>query len=102
MKNQWIDNFVECGINKSDIATHIYDAPNKTFCVVTISSIENELRKDWHGLLKVMDEANFGIRVTDEAHLHLKGNLYKLARKELINLSLVNALLQIDQICHRR
>ena len=75
LKNQWIDNFVECGIDKSDIATNIYDAPNKTFCVVTISSIENELRKDWHGLLKVMDEANFGIRVTDEAHLHLKGNL---------------------------
>ena len=75
LKNQWIDNFVECGIDKSDIATNIYDAPNKTFCVVTISSIENELRKDWYGLLKVMDEANFGIRVTDEAHLHLKGNL---------------------------
>lgn len=75
LKNQWIENLIELDIDKNDIATNIYDAPNKTFCVVTISAIENELRKDWAGLLKVIDEASFGIKITDESHLHLKGLL---------------------------
>jgi hypothetical protein len=82
LKNQWVDNFVESGIDRSDIATHIYDAPNKTFCVVTISAIENELRKDWEGLMRVINKASFGIKVVDESHLHLKG------------------LLKLDSICN--
>lgn len=75
LKNQWIENFTDLGIDNSDIATNIYDAPNKTFCVVTISSIENELRKDWEGLMKVLRDSSFGIKVIDESHLHLKGIL---------------------------
>lgn len=75
LKNQWIENFTDLGIDTSDIATRIYDAPHKKVCVVTISAIENELRKDWEGLMNVLDEANFGIRITDEAHLHMKGVL---------------------------
>ena len=75
LKNQWIENFTDLGIDLSDIATRIYDAPHKKLCVVTISSIENELRKDWKGLMDVLQEANFGIRIVDEAHLHLKGLL---------------------------
>ncbi|MBR1987418.1 MAG: DEAD/DEAH box helicase family protein [Clostridia bacterium] len=75
LKNQWIENFTDLGFDKDDIATNIYDAPKKTFCVVTISAIENELRKDWDGLMKVIDQASFGIKVIDEAHLHLKGVL---------------------------
>lgn len=75
LKNQWIENFTDLGFERSDIATNIYDAPNKTFCVVTISAIENELRKDWEGLMRVLRESAFGIKVIDEAHLHLKGVL---------------------------
>lgn len=75
LKNQWIDNIVELGIDKSDIATKIWDAPDKKICVVTISSLEGALRDDWNGLLKTMDKASFGIKVVDEAHLHLKGML---------------------------
>lgn len=75
LKNQWIDNLVDLGIDKGDIATRIYDAPNRTFCVVTISAIENELSKDWEGLMNVIKESSFGIKVTDESHLHLKGLL---------------------------
>lgn len=75
LKNQWIENFTDLGFDKNDIATNIYDSPKKTFCVVTISAIENELRKDWDGLMKVIDKASFGIKVIDEAHLHLKGVL---------------------------
>lgn len=75
LKNQWIENFTDLGVDISDIATRIYDAPNKKVCVVTISAIENELRKDWEGLMNVIDKSNFGIRITDEAHLHLKGVL---------------------------
>jgi len=75
LKNQWVENFTDLGFERSDIATNIYDAPNKTFCVVTISAIENELRKDWEGLMKVLRESNFGIKVVDESHLHLKGVL---------------------------
>lgn len=75
LKNQWVENFTDLGFERSDVATNIYDAPNKTFCVVTISAIENELRKDWEGLMKVLRESNFGIKVVDEAHLHLKGVL---------------------------
>lgn len=75
LKNQWIENLEECGIPLSDIAKNIYDAPNKKFCVVTISSIENALRDDWDGLWRVVDQAGFGIKIIDEAHLHLKGML---------------------------
>ena len=75
LKNQWIENFTDLGIDESDIAKRIYDAPNKKLCVVTISAIENELRKDWEGLMKVIEQADFGIRITDESHLHMKGLL---------------------------
>lgn len=75
LKNQWIDNIIELGIDKSDIATKIWDAPDKKVCVVTISSLEGAVRDDWNGLMKTMDSAGFGIKVIDEAHLHLKGIL---------------------------
>ena len=75
LKNQWIDNIVELGIDKSDIATKIWDAPDKKVCVVTISSLEGAIRDDWNGLLKTLDTSGFGIKVIDEAHLHLKGML---------------------------
>ena len=75
LKNQWCDEFVDVGIPRSDIATNIYDGPNKKLCVVTISSIENALRDDWPGLMEAVRKAAYGIKVVDEAHLHLKGNL---------------------------
>lgn len=75
LKNQWIDNIVELGIDKSDIATRIWDALDKKVCVVTIASLEGAIRDDWNGLMKTLDKAAFGIKVIDEAHLHLKGIL---------------------------
>lgn len=75
LKNQWCEEFEGVGISRKDIATDIYDAPNKKVCVVTISSIENALREDWKGLMDVVAKAGFGIKVVDEAHLHLKGIL---------------------------
>lgn len=75
LKNQWIDNIVELGISKDEIATKIWDAPDKKVCVVTISALEGAIRDDWNGLMKTMDRAAFGIKVVDEAHLHLKGIL---------------------------
>jgi len=75
LKNQWCEEFEAVGIPRSDIATDIYDGPNKKLCVVTISSIENALREDWKGLMNVVAKAGYGIKVVDEAHLHLKGNL---------------------------
>lgn len=75
LKNQWIDNLNELEIESSDIATNIIDSPNKKFCVVTISSIENLIRDDWKLLMDTLDKANFGIKIVDEAHLHLKGLL---------------------------
>ena len=75
LKNQWCEEFEGVGVPRSDIATDIYDAPNRRVCVVTISSIENELRKDWKGLMNVVSKSGFGIKVVDEAHLHLKGIL---------------------------
>ena len=75
LKNQWIENLIELGIDKSDIATRIDDAPNKTFCVVTISAIGNALRDDWAGLMDTIRRSDFGIKVVDEAHLSLKANL---------------------------
>ena len=75
LKNQWCEEFQNVGIDRHDIARDIYDAPNKKICVVTISAIENALREDWEGLMKVVERSNFGIKVVDEAHLHLKGIL---------------------------
>lgn len=75
LKKQWIEEFVEAGIDDKDIAKNIHDAPAKKICVVTISAIENELRDNWYGLLNILKESNFGIKVIDEAHLHLKGIL---------------------------
>lgn len=75
LKNQWIENLTDLGIDSNDIATRIGDAPNKIFCVVTITSIENALRDDWKGLLDTIDKSDFGIKITDEAHLHMKGLL---------------------------
>ena len=75
LKNQWIENLIDCGIPREDIATNIYDAPNRPVCCVTITSIENALRDDWDGLFAVLNRSNFGIKIIDEAHLHLKGML---------------------------
>ena len=75
LKKQWIEEFVDAGIDDKDIARNIHDAPAKKICVVTISAIENELRDNWYGLLNILKESNFGIKIIDEAHLHLKGVL---------------------------
>lgn len=75
LKKQWVEEFVEAGIDEKDIARNIHDAPAKKICVVTISAIENELRDNWYGLLNILKESNFGIKIIDEAHLHLKGVL---------------------------
>lgn len=75
LKKQWIEEFVNAGIDEKDIAKKIQDAPKKSVCVVTISAIENELRDNWFGLLNILKESNFGIKIIDEAHLHLKGIL---------------------------
>ena len=75
LKNQWIENIVDLGIDKSDIATTITEAPDKKICVVTISAMENALRDDWEGLMKTIAKSEFGIKIIDEAHLHLKGVL---------------------------
>lgn len=75
LKNQWVSEFNDVGIDKSDVATNIYDAPNKKLCVVTISAIENELRDNWQQLMECINKSAFGIKVVDEAHLHLKGDL---------------------------
>lgn len=75
LKSQWIEEFINEGISPSDIATDIYNAKNKKICVITITSIENAIRDDWNRLHNAMNEAGFGIKVIDEAHLHLKGVL---------------------------
>lgn len=75
LKNQWVEEFEGCGIPREDIATRIWDAPDKKLCVVTIASIELELGKDWEKLMKVINDSSFGIKIVDEAHLHLKGVL---------------------------
>ena len=75
LKKQWIEEFVNAGIDEKEIAKNIHDAPKKSVCVVTISAIENELRDNWFGLLNILKESNFGIKIIDEAHLHLKGVL---------------------------
>ena len=75
LKNQWCEEFESVGISKNDIARDIYDAPSKKVCVVTISSIENALRDDWFKLMETVKKSRFGIKIVDEAHLHLKGNL---------------------------
>lgn len=75
LKNQWVEEFEGCGVPREDIATKIWDAPNKKVCVVTVSSIELELGKDWEKLMKVISDSSFGIKIIDEAHLHLKGVL---------------------------
>lgn len=75
LKNQWIECFTEAGIDHKEIATKIQDAPEKKLCVVTVSAIENEMRDNWFGLLNILKQSNFGIKIIDEAHLHLKGVL---------------------------
>lgn len=75
LKKQWCEEFENVGIPSEDVATNIFDAPGKKLCVVTISSIENALRDDWRSLMDVINKSAFGIKIVDEAHLHLKGNL---------------------------
>lgn len=75
LKNQWVEELMDSGIDRNDIAIDIYDAPNKKMCVVTMTSIEDKLRDDWEGLLNVINNSCFGIKITDESHLHLKGLL---------------------------
>ena len=72
LKNQWIENFENFGIERKDIATNIHDGKNKKLTVVTIASLGNELRKDWRQLMKSIEDARYGIKVIDEAHLALK------------------------------
>lgn len=75
LKNQWIEEFKNLGIDDNEIAKNIYDAPSKKICISTISAIENSLKNDYTGLMSVIDKSSFGIKVIDEAHLHLKGIL---------------------------
>lgn len=75
LKNQWVENLTDSGIPKDDIATSIYDGKNKKFTVVTISSIENAMREDFEKAMKAVNDAEYGIKIIDEAHLHLKGLL---------------------------
>lgn len=74
LKNQWIEEIEDCGIDKSEIATDIYEVDKKC-CVVTITSIENAIRDDWEGCLNAINNGQYGIKIIDEAHLHLKGML---------------------------
>lgn len=39
LKNQWIENFENFGIERKDIATNIHDGKNKKLTVVTIASL---------------------------------------------------------------
>lgn len=75
LKNQWCSEFKDCGILETEIATTLYEAPKKKVCVVTMAAVERLIRDDWYGLIRVLDESAFGIKVVDEAHLHLKGVL---------------------------
>ena len=75
LKNQWIEEIVDSGIDKSDIATDIYEGENKKCCVVTITSLENAIRDNWEGCLNAINNGCYGIKIIDEAHLHLKGML---------------------------
>ena len=75
LKNQWCSEFKDVGILETEIATSLYDAPKKKVCVVTMSAVERLIRDDWINLIRVLDESAFGIKVVDEAHLHLKGVL---------------------------
>ena len=75
LKNQWIENLTDSGIPAEDIAKNIFDGKNTKFTVVTISSLENAMRDDFEKTLKAVDEAQYGIKIIDEAHLHLKGLL---------------------------
>ena len=75
LKNQWIENLIDSGIPAEDIAKNIFDGKNTKFTVVTISSLENAMRDDFEKTLKAVDEAQYGIKIIDEAHLHLKGLL---------------------------
>ena len=75
LKNQWIDELEDCGIPRNEIATNIFDGPKKMCCVVTISAIENAIRDDWNALLNALNSGEYGIKIIDEAHLHLKGVL---------------------------
>lgn len=72
LKNQWIENFEQFGIPRSDIAANIHDGKNKKLTVVTIASLGNEIRTDWQKLMKSIEDARYGIKVIDEAHLALK------------------------------
>ena len=53
LKSQWTREFIEEGIPKEKITNNIYEAPNHDFCIVTITSLENAMRDDWNGLMKV-------------------------------------------------
>ena len=75
LKNQWIEEIEDCGIDKADIATDIFEGVDKKCCVVTITSIENAIRDDWEGCLNAINNGQYGIKIIDEAHLHLKGML---------------------------
>lgn len=75
LKNQWIENLTDSGIDKNDIATSIFDGKHKKFTVVTISSIENAMRDNFERSMREIRESQYGIKIIDEAHLHLKGLL---------------------------
>lgn len=75
LKDQWVECLIDEGVPKEDITTKINEFPDKKFCVTTIAALGHELRSDWNNLMSIIDKANFGIKVIDEAHLNLKGIL---------------------------
>lgn len=75
IKNQWIENMIESGIAEEDIATRLEDGARKKVCIITITMIENHLRDNFEDLIKLIDDGNYGLKIIDEAHLHLKGML---------------------------
>lgn len=106
LKNQWVENFESFGINRNDIATNIHDGKNKKMTIVTIAAIGNEIRKDWKALMQSIDDARYGIKVIDEAHLALKAimrfdAICNIKRNWYLSATLGRSSLDEDDILNR-
>ena len=73
LKEQWIQELISLGFGKKMISTDIWHSADKPFTVTTISAIERHIKERWVSLRDVIEQANFGIKIIDEAHLHLRG-----------------------------
>lgn len=106
LKDQWTQQLISMGVGRKAISDTIWQSKDKPFTVTTISALERGMKERWWNLRQMIDAAGFGIKIVDEAHLHLKGvmkldSICNIKRNWYLSATLGRSAKDEDDILHR-